>query len=132
MVNRRDNILKDIVWASARIIEGYDASRIRQDACGAWIAYADFNNRNSIFGWEIDHIYPIHKLEQLKVTENLWNNPLNLRALHWKNNCSKGNSYPMYVSAVIGYGATNMEQRNVFWVSDPLQHSLRNLFKIKE
>ena len=30
--------LKDIVWQSARIISGYDATRVRQDACGAWIA----------------------------------------------------------------------------------------------
>lgn len=111
--------LKDIVWQSARIISGYDATRVRQDACGAWIAYNEFNNHESIFGWEIDHIYPVFKLKQLGVPEILWNNLLNLRAFHWKNNRSKGTSYPMYTSAVIGYGDTNMEQRNVFWVSDP-------------
>lgn len=85
-----------------------------------------------MFGWEIDHIYPVFKLKQLGVPECLWNNSLNLRAFHWKNNRSKGYSYPMYTSAVIGYGDTNMEQQNVFWVSDPLQDSLRSLFKIKE
>lgn len=124
--------LKDMVWQSARVISGCDASRVRQDACGAWIAYDDFNNRASMFGWEIDHIYPVFKLNQLGVPEELWNNPLNLRAFHWKNNRSKGYSYPMYTSAVIGYGDTNMEQQNIFWVSDPLQDSLRSLFKIKE
>ena len=124
--------LKDIVWQSAVTVKGYDASRVRQDACGAWIAYADFNDCHSIFGWEIDHIYPIFKLQQLQIPEELWDSPINLRALHWKNNRSKGDSYPMYTSAVIGYGDTNMEQCNVFWVSGPLQHSLRNLFKIKE
>lgn len=124
--------LKDIAWESARVIKGYNASRIRQDACGAWIAYEDFNNCDSMFGWEIDHIYPVQKLKQLDVPAELWDNPLNLRALHWKNNRMKGSSYPMYRSAVIGYGDTNLEQQNVFWVSDPLQDSLRQLFKIRE
>lgn len=124
--------LKDIAWQAARAVKGYDASRIRQDACGAWIAYADFNKPESMFGWEIDHIYPVFKLKQLGVSEKLWDNPLNIRALHWKNNRSKGASYPMYISTVIGYGDTNMEQHNVFWISDPLQDSLRELFKIKE
>lgn len=126
------NNLKDIAWQSACVIEGYDASRVRQDACGAWIVYTDFNDHSSMFGWEIDHIYPIDKLKSLGVPDVLWDNPLNLRALHWKNNYSKGASYPMYTSAVIGYGDTNMEQKNVFWVSEPLQDSLRQLFKIKE
>lgn len=124
--------LKDIAWQAACAVKGYDASRIRQDACGAWIAYADFNKHESMFGWEIDHIYPTFKLRQLGVPERLWNNPLNIRAFHWKNNYSKEASYPMYTSAVIGYGDTNMEQQNVFWISDPLQDSLRGLFKIKE
>lgn len=130
-MKQNDN-LKDIVWQSACVITGYDAARVRQDACGAWIAYENFNDYSSMFGWEIDHIYPIHRLKSLNVPEFLWDNPLNLRAFHWKNNRSKGSSYPMYTSAVIGYGDTNMEQENVFLVSDPLQDSLRQLFKIKE
>ena len=51
--------LKDIAWQSAQIVKEYNSTRIRQDACGAWIVYSDFNNRDSLFGWEIDHIYPI-------------------------------------------------------------------------
>lgn len=130
-MHQSDN-LKDIAWQLACVIKGYNASRIRQDACGAFIAYDDFNNRKSMFGWEIDHIYPISKLKQMDVPEELWNHPLNLRALHWKNNCMKGDSYPMYTSAVVGFGDTNMEQQRAFWVSEPLQYSLRRLFKIKE
>lgn len=42
--------LKDIVWRSAKIISEYNSDRIRQDACGAWIAYEDCNNRDSMFG----------------------------------------------------------------------------------
>ena len=43
------NELKDIAWQSAQIVEEYNPARIRKDACGAWIAYADFNNRNNNF-----------------------------------------------------------------------------------
>lgn len=35
------NELKDIAWQSAQIVEEYNPARIRKDACGAWIAYAD-------------------------------------------------------------------------------------------
>ena len=124
--------LKDIAWSAARILKEYDSSRIRLDACDALIAYDDFNNVDSMFGWEIDHIFPVSRLRELNVSEELWNHPLNIRALHWKNNWSKGVSYPMYTSSVIAYGDTNMEQQNVYWISDPLQDSLRSLFKIKD
>ena len=73
--------LKDIAWQAARVVKGYDASRIRQDACGAWIAYTDFNKHESMFGWEIDHIYPVFKLRQLGVPERLWNTPLNILSI---------------------------------------------------
>ena len=70
--------LKDIAWRSAMVVDGYDLDRIRQDACGAWIAYEDYNNRDSMFGWEIDHIYPVSRLRCLGVPEVLWDNPLNI------------------------------------------------------
>ena len=41
--------LKDIAWQSAQIVKEYNSTRIRQDACGAWIVYSDFNNRDSLF-----------------------------------------------------------------------------------
>lgn len=124
--------LKDIAWQSAQIVDEYNPDRIRQDACGAWIAYADFNNRESLFGWEIDHIYPVSRLRLLNVPAVLWDHPLNIRALHWQNNQSKGNSYPMYTAVISDEGATNMKCEAVYWVNEALQHSLRKLFKITE
>ena len=37
--------LKDIAWNAAIIVDEYSPDRIRKDACGAWIAYDDFNNK---------------------------------------------------------------------------------------
>lgn len=126
------NELKDIAWQSAQIVEEYNPARIRKDACGAWIAYADFNNRNSLFGWELDHIYPVSRLKLLNVPEALWDNPLNIRAFHWQNIRSKGNSYPMYTAVVSDEGATNVKCEAVYLVNEALQYSLRKLFKITE
>ncbi len=53
----------------------------RQDECLAWIARSQYGNRNSIYGWEIDHITP----ESEGGTDAL----SNLRPLQWENNTSK-------------------------------------------
>lgn len=124
--------LKDIAWQSAQVVEGYNPDRIRKDACGAWIAYVDFNNHDSLFGWEIDHIYPVFRLKVLGIPEKKWDHPLNIRALHWQNNLSKGDSYPMYTAVLSDEGATNIKCEAIYWVNEVLQYSLRKLFKITE
>lgn len=108
--------LKEMAWQSARIVDEYNPARIRQDACGAWIAYADFNN-----GWELDHIYPVSRLKSLNVPEELWDHPLNIRALHWQNNLSKGNSYLMYTAVVSDEGAINIKCEAVFRLEEGLK-----------
>lgn len=72
---------KAIVWNMATIVPGYDLNQYRKDRCGAWIAWADYGNRDSIYGWEIDHIIPLSKGGQ-HVTANV-------QPLHWKNNAAK-------------------------------------------
>lgn len=126
------NELKEIAWSSAQVVVGYDPDLIRQDACGAWIAYADFNNRESLYGWEIEHIYPSFRLKRLNVPEKMWNNPMNIRALHWKNHQSKGGSYPMYTAVITNEGENNVESSFTYLVNEALQDCLRNLFKIDE
>lgn len=69
--------------------------RVRKDACGAFILYEDFGDRNSAFGWEIDHIYPASKLKEREdVTDEQIDDMRNLRPLNWRNNASKGADCP--------------------------------------
>jgi hypothetical protein len=69
------------VWEKARAVPGQDSSRWRQDECGAWIGRVEYGNRNSQYGWEIDHIKP--------VSEGGTDDIGNLRPLQWENNASK-------------------------------------------
>lgn len=69
------------VWEKGRIVPGINPLSIRKDACGAWMHRSEYGNRNSQFGWEIDHIIPI---------SNNGNDTIsNLHPLQWQNNASK-------------------------------------------
>jgi hypothetical protein len=50
----------------------------KKDQCTAWIKWDDYGNRDSEYGWEIDHITP--------VADGGKDDLSNLRPLHWKNN----------------------------------------------
>lgn len=69
------------VWEKADIVLGYDENIWRKDQCKAWIKREKYGKRESVFGWEIDHITPKSK----GGTDEL----LNLRPLQWENNASR-------------------------------------------
>ena len=69
------------VWKKGTEVPGYDSTYWRKDKCGAWISYRAYGNRNSDYGWEIDHI--------TSVAHDGSDNLSNLRPLHWRNNVSK-------------------------------------------
>jgi len=76
-----DEKLKKIVWNKGHIIVGYDKEVWRRDDYGYAIRFSDHGNRNSKYGWEIDHIQPImlgggHDLS-------------NLRPLYWHANVTR-------------------------------------------
>ena len=50
--------LKLAVWIKGHTILGHDPSTWRSDDYGAIIRFSDYGNRNSQYGWEIDHIVP--------------------------------------------------------------------------
>lgn len=71
-----------LVWQKATPIIGYDPAVWRRDQYGYTIRYADYGDRSSEFGWEIDHISPSF----LGGGDELGN----LRPLHWRKNASLG------------------------------------------
>lgn len=66
------------VWEKAKAVNGFNKDIARKDDCDAWIERKQYGNRNSSFGWEIDHISP-GGADTLS----------NLRPLQWKNNVDK-------------------------------------------
>ena len=88
------------VWTLARTVEGFNPDIIRKDACGAWIMKSQYGNRDSIYGWEIDHVYPL----SMGGTDEM----ANLRAMQWENNVAKGDDYPVYKSKIQAEGNKNI------------------------
>ncbi|HEY4498803.1 MAG TPA: HNH endonuclease signature motif containing protein [Candidatus Paceibacterota bacterium] len=81
MSNGIDHHTLSAIWAKAPVVTGYDMNVYRKDICGAWIAWRDYGNRNSQYGWEVDHVLPVAKGGSDELS--------NLRPLHWQNNTRK-------------------------------------------
>lgn len=113
---------KNSAWDNAQLVDGYKPDKYRKDACGAWIARDKYGEVDSIYGWQIDHIYPKSKGGD--------ENPLNLRALHCKNNQSKGDDYPSYYASVTSDGNKNKLERQVFTVNREKQEQLKKIYNI--
>jgi len=71
------------VWEKGREIPGLDPRVWRADRYGSRLKYEDHGNRNSLYGWEIDH-YPI------PLALGGPNTLDNLEPLHCKSNASLG------------------------------------------
>lgn len=113
--------IKKQVWDKAREVPGYDGRVFRKDACGAWIMRDKYGNRENVYGWEIDHIFP----EKLGGDDSLEN----LRALHCLNNISKDDDYPSYMAEVTAEGNTNVRKRRSMTVNANLREKLKALYK---
>lgn len=77
MANWTDEMIQN-VWEKGKVVTNNDSSKWRKDECGAWIARNKHGDRDSQYGWEIDHISPSGK-DILS----------NLRPLQWENNVDK-------------------------------------------
>lgn len=87
------------IWQKARYInDASERTGFRQDQCGAWIRWSDYGSRNSVYGWEVDHITPVANGGSDVIS--------NLRPLHWQNNAAKQDG--RLVCAVISRGVQNV------------------------
>lgn len=85
------------VWEKGYIIAGNNPDVWRKDRCGAWIGRIYYGNRDSRYGWEIDHIVPEF--------EGGGDELSNLRPLQWENNASKQEG--RLTCPVTAYGTNN-------------------------
>ena len=79
--------LKLAVWRKGTIIppsngNTWDGNAWRFDSYGSVMKYSEHGNRDSVYGWEIDHIKPVAKGGSDELS--------NLQPLNWKSNAAKG------------------------------------------
>jgi len=119
-----------MVWDRAMTVQGYDKSRYRKDACGAWIFRNKYGDTDSLYGWVIDHVVPQTLLKEKGFSEDLINSQQNLRALQHLNNTSKGDDYPSYTAVVTSEDAENVSVRKFLEVNEKKQAILKKLYNL--
>ena len=70
------------VWSKGEVVANNNPNEYRKDKCGAWIYFAHYKNRDSEYGWEIDHV----EFRDDDAIGDL----NNLRPLQWQNYVCKG------------------------------------------
>ena len=122
----------DAIWTKGTIATGYDAADYRLDAAGAMMSREDYGEEG-MYGWEVDHIFPRAKLEELGVDEDLWDKLENLRPMNAKNNASKGDDYPGYTASYRYNTKTklNEEIEEGKIVKESVQKRLASLFGLE-
>ena len=118
------------VWNRATAVDGFDKSRFRKDACGAWIIWDKYGDIDSLYGWEIDHIVPKTLLVEKGYSQKDIDNLNNLRALQHENNLSKSNDYPSYTAVVTSEGTENVNVTKFLEVNEKKQEILRKLYNL--
>ena len=109
-------------------VDGYDSTLVRKDPCGAWIQRDKYNDRDSDFGWEVDHVYPQALLKEKGADLDEIDNIANLRAFNWHNNVAKGLDYPVYHIAVKSEDDKNVVADDEFKVNKNRQEEIKRIY----
>lgn len=121
--------LKRSVWDKGQKVEGFNSDLYRKDPCGAWIVWNKYGVDDSIYGWEIDHIYPKSRLVERGFSSELIDDLRNLRPMQHSNNESKSDDYPSYTAVVTSEGNKNINKETGLTVNEATRNLLSDLFK---
>lgn len=124
-----DNLRKS-VWQKGQVVEGFDPDLYRKDSCGAWIVWDKYGVEDSIYGWEIDHIYPKSRLEARGFSAKMIDDLRNLRPMQHSNNESKSDDYPSYICAVTSEGLKNKYYDGPLTVNEATRKILAELYNL--
>lgn len=102
IVDITDPNVRLAIWNKATTVEGFDETKYRKDPAGAFIEWDKYGDHHSIYGWDIDHVYP-----KAKGGTDMFGN---LRAMNWQNNESKGIDYPNYTAVVTSESNGNVNE----------------------
>lgn len=122
------NELKRSVWEKAQIVDGFNSDMYRKDPCGAWIAWDKYGVQDSVYGWEVDHIYPQSLLEERGFDEDAINDIRNLRPMQHENNASKSDDYPSYTAVITSEGNKNVYKEMNLTVNKVIRDLLNRIF----
>jgi hypothetical protein len=123
-----DEQKKLAIWNKMSSVPGKDPDKFKLDACGALIEWEKYGDRQDDFGWEADHVVPKSLLQKKGVPEDEYDDEVNLRPMHWKNNDSKSSDYPEYQAKVKYEGGRNIDKEGVYEVNKDLQQILHNKY----
>ena len=115
---------KDKIW---QLYYGHSYSK-NKDSSGTWIDFSEYDNQNSLYGWQVDHIFPKSKLKKAGVAEEFIDDPINLRPMQWENNISKGDAYPSFQINIVADGLNNIRFPQSRKIIDSYQATLRNFY----
>ena len=76
------------VWCKGAAVFGSDPGTWRKDSYGHYIRFGDYAHKDSDYGWEIDHIYPVSKGGSDSLS--------NLQPLNWRSNAYKSDRVLRY------------------------------------
>jgi len=118
----------DRLWDNATEVPDRDTNAWRFDPCGALIQKEQYGNRDSEYGWEVDHIVSKAFLIKAGASEDEYDAEINLRAMHWANNDSKGINYPEYKAVRTSEDGRNKRIEAFYTVNKDLQRQLKSRF----